>query len=108
MPSARLRRGVSEDIQSGSGPGEEVPERPGGTATFFRAINVARNAKVGFGIGVLLALGLLALIVLNADGSDYPVFYYAGLAFVLATGVGLLLTMVFTVGSLVRKARELD
>jgi fucose permease len=97
---------VSEDTQSRAG--DDVPERPGGTANFFRAINVQRNAKVGFGIGVVLAIGLLALIVRNAGSSDYPVFYYAGLAFVLATGVGLLLTMVFTVGSLVRKARELD
>lgn len=99
---------MSEDTQTQRGPGEDVPERPSGTANFFRAINVERNAKVGFGIGVLLALGLLALIVVNAGSSDYPVFLYAGLAFVLATGVGLLLTMVFTVGSLVRKARELE
>jgi fucose permease len=97
---------VSEDTATGAS--EDVPERPGGTANFFRAINVERNAKLGFGIGIILALGLLAVIVANATSSDYPVFLYAGLAFVLATGVGLLLTMVFTVGSLVRKARELD
>ena len=108
MPSPRLERGVSEDTQTQSGPGGDVPERPGGTANFFRAINVQRNAKLGFGIGILLAVGLLVLIVVNASSSDYPVFLYAGLAFVLATGVGLLLTMVFTVGSLVRKAREME
>ena len=97
---------MSDD--TGAGAGEDVPERPGGTANFFRAINVERNAKLGFGIGILLGVGLLALIVVNASGSDYPVFYYAGLSFVLATGVGLLLTMAFTVGSLVRRAREMD
>jgi len=108
MPSAPVRNGVSEDTQSGSEPGEKVPERPGGPANFFRAINVERNAKVGFGIGILLALLLLFRRVLNPGVADYSVVLYAGLAFVLATGVGPQLTVVFTAGSLVRKARDLD
>jgi len=105
MSPATQRHGVSEEPTTA---GEEVPERPGGTANFFRAINVGRNARLGFGIGALLGVGLLGLVVLNAGSSDYPLFYYAGLSFVLATGIGLLLTMVFTLGSLYRRVREMD
>jgi hypothetical protein len=87
---------------------DDTPERPGGTAAFMRAVNVQRNAKVGFAIGVALALSLLALVVRSAATSEYPVYLYAALAFVLAVGTGLLLTAVFTVGSVVRRVRELD
>jgi hypothetical protein len=98
---------VSEDAGKGGHTGTETPERPGGTANFFRAINVARNAKLGFSIGTGLAVLLLVSVIRGASSAQYSPVYYAGLAFVLATGIGLLLTMVFTVGSLVRKVREL-
>jgi hypothetical protein len=90
------------------GVSDDTPERPGGTAAFMRAVNVSRNAKVGFGIGVVLALSLLALVVRSAAASEYPVVLYGALAFVLAVGTGLLLTAVFTVGSVIRRVRELD
>jgi hypothetical protein len=88
---------------------EDTPERPGGTAAFMRAVNVTRNAKVGFAIGILLSVALLGLVVRGAAaGSQYPVYLYAALAFVLAVGTGLLLTAVFTVGSVIRRVRELE
>ena len=92
-------------------PGTEVTDdRPGrpGTAAFLAALRVRRNAKVGFTVGAVLALAILALVVRGAEAAQYPIFLYAALAFVLAVGVGLLLTAVFTVGVAVRRAREMD
>jgi hypothetical protein len=89
------------------GPGDDRPERPG-TAAFLAALSVARNAKIGFAVGTVLALALLALVLRGAETAQYPVFLYAALAFVLAVGVGLLLTAVLTVGVAVKRARELE
>lgn len=86
---------------------DDRPERPG-TAAFLAALGVARNAKVGFAAGAVLALALFALVVRGAEAAQYPVFLYAALAFVLAVGVGLLLTAVLTVGAAVRRVREMD
>ncbi|WP_435196668.1 DUF7536 family protein [Natronomonas sp. EA1] len=82
----------------------DTPERPG-TARFLAALNVARNAKLGFGIGVLLAAVLVAAVLQSPPDPSVPTVFYVGLGFVLATGVGLLLTAVFTVASAVRLAR---
>ena len=93
-----------------SGPAEATddrPERPG-TAAFLEALGVARNAKIGFAVGAVLGLALLALVVRGAAAAQYPVALYAALAFVLAVGVGLLLTAVITVGVAVRRARAMD
>ena len=108
---ATLRSGVS-DATSGAGdpaaePTDDRPDRPG-TAAFLAALEVARNAKIGFAVGTVLALALLALVVSDAAAAQYPVFLYAALAFVLAVGVGLLLTALITVGVAVRRVRELD
>ena len=86
---------------------DDRPDRPG-TAAFLAALGVAQNAKVGFATGTVLALALLALVVRGAETAQYPVFLYAALAFVLAVGVGLLLTAVLTVGVALRRARELE
>ena len=99
------------DTGTGAGePGAEGtddrPERPG-TAAFLAALGVARNAKVGFAVGMLVALALLALVVRGAEAAQYPVFLYAALAFVLAVGVGLLLTALITVGVAVKRVREM-
>ena len=95
------------------GPGEpgaeatdDRPERPG-TAAFLAALGVARNAKVGFTAGTVLAVILLALVVRGAEAAQYPVFLYAALAFVLAVGVGLLLTALLTVGVAIKRVREM-
>ena len=86
---------------------DDQPGRPG-TAAFLAALRVRRNAKVGFALGTVLALALLTLVVRGAAAAQYPVYLYAALAFVLAVGVGLLLTAALTVGVAVRQAREMD
>ena len=86
---------------------DDRPDRPG-TAAFLAALRVRRNAKVSFALGAVLALALFALVVRRAQATQYPVYFYAALAFVLAVGVGLLLTAVLTVGVAVRRAREMD
>ncbi|MFC6940418.1 hypothetical protein ACFQE8_10675 [Salinirubellus sp. GCM10025818] len=86
---------------------DDQPGRPG-TAAFLAALRVRRNAKVGFALGTVLALALLTLVVRGAAAAQYPVYLYAALAFVLAVGVGLLLTAALTVGVAVRRAREMD
>jgi predicted tellurium resistance membrane protein TerC len=84
---------------------EDPPERPG-VARLVEALNVRRNAAVGFGVGVLLAAALVAGVAVGPVGR-FPTVYYLALGFVLAVGTGLLLTAVFTLGSAVRRARSL-
>jgi len=91
----------------GSGATDDRPDRPG-TAAFLAALEMTRNAKVGFAVGTVLGLALLALVLGSPEAAQYPVFLYAALAFVLAVGVGLLLTVVFTVGVAIRRARGMD
>jgi hypothetical protein len=102
-------RGPGPDAPDGpgSGTGDDRPERPG-TAALLAAPGVARHAKVGFAVGAVLALALLAMVLGSPEAAQYPVFLYVALAFVLAVGVGLLLTVVFTVGVAIRRARGMD
>jgi uncharacterized membrane protein YccC len=101
---------VSDATPGPGEPGAEAtddrPERPG-TAAFLAALGVARNAKVGFAAGTVLAVLLLALVVQGAEAAQYPLFLYAALAFVLAVGVGLLLTALLTVGVAIKRVREM-
>jgi uncharacterized membrane protein YccC len=101
---------VSDATPGPGEPGAEAtddrPERPG-TAAFLAALGVARNAKVGFAAGTVLAVLLLALVVRGAEAAQYPLFLYAALAFVLAVGVGLLLTALLTVGVAIKRVREM-
>jgi hypothetical protein len=83
-----------------------APERPG-TANFLRALKVERNAKAGFAIGVAFSLLVFVRFVL-LPGREYPLALWLALAFVLAVGTGLLLTVVFTLGSAYRLARRVD
>jgi len=76
-----------------------------GVGALVEALRVRRNAAVGFGLGTVVALVLLWGV---AQGSgQYPLAYYAGLGFVLAFALGLLVTLLVTVGSAVRLARSL-
>jgi uncharacterized membrane protein YccC len=84
---------------------EDSPARRG-TAAFVEALNVSRNAKAGFGIGVVVAIAVFVFFV-GIPGSRYSPVLYVALAFVLAVGIGLLLTLVFTLGSAYRLARQL-
>ena len=70
------------------------------------ALNVPRNARFGFGLGVALAVAAFVFFVVVPGSQRSPVLYVA-LAFVLAVGVGLLLTLVFTLASAYRLARQL-
>jgi hypothetical protein len=75
------------------------------TATFLAALDVERNAKRGFAVGIALALIVLVLFVL-VPGTTRPPALYLILAFVLATSTGALLTVLLTLLSAYRLARE--
>lgn len=78
------------------------PEHP--RANFLRALNVERNAAVGFAFGTLFAAAVFVRFVYLVDRPHSPVLWLM-LAFVLAVGTGLLLTVAFTLGSAYRLAR---
>lgn len=82
----------------------EPPERPG-TARFAAALGVRRNAAIGFALGVVVA-AFFTYGAITGPADAYSDAAYLALGFVLAVGVGLLATLVFTVGSAVRLARE--
>lgn len=87
-------------------PGANVPERPG-VANLVDALNVRRNAAIGFGLGILFTLFVVWIYVLVPD-RQFSLGLWATLGFVLAVGTGLLLSAVFTLGSAFRRARELE
>lgn len=95
---------MSEEQAGSGGPADGPPERPRGN--LVRALHVPRNAAAGFGIGIALAAYLL-FGVFEGPGGQYSPAYYVGLGFVLAVGVGLLLTVLFSLGSAYRLARSL-
>ncbi len=97
---------MSDDHQGR--PEADVPERPGGTRAFMEALSVRRNAAIGFGLGIGGAAGLLVAVALASGAETYPLAYYGGLSFVLATGLGLLLTILLTLGSLFALLRRLE
>ena len=85
------------------------PGRPP-TAALVDALDVARHAKVGFATGVLVAvtaylyrvLGLLGPV---RDPRVSPLLFLL-LAFVLATSVGTLVTLLLVGRTAIGKARE--
>lgn len=84
---------------------QDSPERPG-TAAFAAALDVSRNAAVGFAAGVALAAFFVYGAVTGPGGQYSPVAYVA-LGFVLAVGVGLFVTLALTLVSAYRLSREL-
>lgn len=82
------------------------PDRPG-VANVVAALNVRRNAAVGFGLGVAFTLFIVYVYVIVPD-RPFSLALWATLGFVLAVGTGLLLTAILTVGSAIRRARELE
>lgn len=82
------------------------PDRPG-VANVISALNVRRNAAVGFSLGVAFTLFVVYVYVIVPDRA-FSLALWATLGFVLAAGTGLLLTAVLTVGSAIRRARELE
>lgn len=80
------------------------PQGRPGVARFVEALDVARNAKVGFAVGLALAAFLTAGAVTGPPGR-YPQVAYLALGFVLAVAVGLLVTLLLTLVSAYRLAR---
>ncbi|RRJ33149.1 hypothetical protein EIK79_03525 [Halocatena pleomorpha] len=81
-----------------------------GTAAFLDALRVARNGKIGIGVGVAFAALMYVVRVFELrgpapDGVGGP-FLFLALAFVLAFGTALLVTIVLTVVSAYRAVRR--
>jgi hypothetical protein len=98
----------SDDPAPGT-PGETVPERPS-AANLITTLDVPRNARIGVGIGVVFAALVYAVRVFELLGPAPDAagpWFFLMLAFVLAVGVSLLVTVGLTVRSAVREAREL-
>lgn len=76
-----------------------------GAAAMVTALNVPRNAKLGFGLAVVLTATIVTLFVV-LPGTTRPAYLYGALAFVLVVSLGGLLTACFTVVSAVRLARS--
>ena len=82
------------------------------TRELVDVLDVRRNAAIGFGSGVVLAVVAYAFRVgelagPSADTRGSPGLFLL-LAFVLATSVGLLVTAALTVRTAVRLARRSD
>lgn len=82
------------------------------TRELARVLSVRRNAAIGFGSGLVLAILAYAFRVgelagPNPDSRGSPALFLL-LAFVLAVTVGLVLTAALTVRSALRVAREAE
>lgn len=91
---------------------EAVTAERSGTAAFLDALRVARNAKIGVAVGV--AFGALMYVVRvfelrgpAPDGVGGPGLFLA-LAFVLAFGTAVLVTIVLTLVSAYRAVQRVD
>lgn len=83
-----------------------------GLAGFLEALDVTRHAKIGFTVGVVFSALVYAYRVGEVlgpvqDQRGSPLLFVL-LAFVLAMGVGVLVTVILTVRSAVRLARDLE
>jgi predicted transporter len=83
-----------------------------GTAAFLDALNVSRNAKIGLVVGIAFAALIYVIRVFELLGPARrevggPILYL-GLAFVLAFGTFVLVTMGLTLISAYRRTRELS
>ena len=84
-----------------------MSERPG-VDNFVRTLDVPRQAKRGFLVGILAAAATYWFFVVASGGSSYSSLYLFALAAVLAFTVGLLATLAFTVGAAYRVSKSLD
>jgi hypothetical protein len=88
---------------------ESVPERP--RANLVAALNVRRNAAIGFGVGALVAALLYAYrvgVVGSVQGQAGTPLSFLALAFVLALALGALVTALLTVVTALGLARDLE
>ncbi|MFB6270474.1 MAG: hypothetical protein ABEH83_11045 [Halobacterium sp.] len=79
-----------------------------GVNNLIRALDVPTQAKRGFAVGILVAVGTYYFFVVASGGSPYPSLYLGALAAVLAFTVGLLATLAFTVAAAYRLSQRLD
>jgi hypothetical protein len=68
-------------------------ERDGETQTLLRALGVRKHAIRGFAAGIAVAVAVYVFFVV-VPGTYRSRLYYLALAFVLATGVGAMVTIV--------------
>jgi hypothetical protein len=79
-----------------------------GVYNLMRALDVPKQAKRGFAVGLLVAAASFWFFVVASGGSSSPTAYLLALAAVLAFTFGLLATFVFTVGAAYRVSKSLD
>ncbi|WP_241692749.1 DUF7536 family protein [Haloarcula salina] len=75
-----------------------------GKAAMVSALDVPRNAAVGFALSALFTAAVFALFVL--PGTRRPMALYVALAFVLIVSLGGLATALLTAVSAVKLARR--
>jgi hypothetical protein len=79
-----------------------------GVNNLIRALEVPRQAKRGFAVGILVAVVTYYFFVVASGGSPYSSLYLVALATVLAFTTGLLATLAFTVAAGYRVSQRLD
>ena len=81
-------------------------QEPSGKARFVEALEVPRNARLGFGFGFVFTVAVFVFFVV-IPGTNRSQLYYLGLAFVLAVGIGGIATMVLTMRTAYHLSKEL-
>ncbi|WP_336036082.1 DUF7536 family protein [Halobacterium yunchengense] len=79
-----------------------------GVDALVAALDVPRQARRGFLVGLLAAAGTYYFFVVASGGSPYSTPYLVALALVLAFTTGLLATLVLTVVAAYRLSRDLE
>jgi hypothetical protein len=103
--------GIASERGSDGGPATGAgtdgrPERPGGAAAMMEALNVRDNALRGFVFGFVFTTAVFTFFVVVPGVSRSPV-YYVALAFVLATGLGALVTAALVLWDAYRLSKTL-
>jgi hypothetical protein len=86
--------------------GDTDADGASGTAAFVEALEVPRNARRGFGFGLVFTVAVFTFFVV-IPGTDRSQVYYLALAFVLAVGIGGIATAVLTMRTAYRLSKEL-
>jgi len=87
-------------------PADTDAEGASGKAAFVEALEVSRNARRGFGFGLVFTVAVFVFFVVIPGVTRSPL-YYVMLAVVLAAGIGGIATMVLTMRTAYRLSKEL-
>lgn len=107
---------VTDGDEGGPTPGEQTPERPP-IAGLLETLSVKRNALVGVGVGVALAVTVylvraLELLGPAAGTREYPVLgpegFFLLLAVVLASATALFVASMLTLVAAIRAIRQVS